>query len=915
MADSRAFVYVVCGAASHIRTLHRSLEYLRPRTASPIIVVTDGRRNEVAIEHDAVVDVETPREFDHHQASIFLKTRLHRLLPDDHQYVYLDADVVAIHDGVDAIFDHAHGPVTFAHDLTRLENRVATFSPWAVHCACPEDRGVACGHLADAIDEKFDVRVPSDWMHWNGGVFLFGPGSAAFMDTWHRLTLEIFDDPYWKTRDQGTLIATVWKLGLQDQRCLPPQFDFIVDDNNPDLCFDRTTGYSLHESIPGIHPSFLHLYHADLDRPGWNLAGDVEDALEVRTRVRANHAWLAVPPVPPVPPGPSARDTAPDVRLHGAVSSVTGSDYEVIVGVPRWSDDEHSEHAETLVRGVRARGMDAHVLLTEQDIAHVKDASPLRPRAAGVPFAELPADRDASWGTRWGTLVRYLEDRAPCIYVPVGDWRHSHVSPHLSNRVGIVGVVPGDDPRDLDQVDRLGRYWNAVACPTAAIAALVAERHPALADRIVVTGAGDSSAEDRVGAYAELFDQMVGPHPARVFHRPKGLLRKPPYSVAGKEVLPILYFRGVAGVGVFPSYHEDYDDYRQAVGKSYAKALPEWRPEVAQVYPVIIAAPAHEDRVADRFVRSLALGLKKVDHPGHVLVASGARSALASRRFGEGVPVCDLRAGAALWRPSRRALLKHLKRHAPCLYLPGGENLYSDILPRLSKEIGVIARLDDLGPQALERVRTTSCYWNAVVAGSAAIAAGLLKIDPALSPRVVTIPLAIDVPDRLAERPLLWDAPLKVVLGTGAVLVDFEAALAAAGVLAEVITAEDESPATFEGRDVFVVLGDAEAHRAQLQQAMGRGCLPLLASRGGTITDLVRDHETGYQCGHADMTAVVARLGALQKNPALCRGMAIRAFRAVADDMVVRYMMLFERVLREIEFAPTTEKGRRGIHR
>jgi hypothetical protein len=292
----RAFVYATCGGAAYIRTLHRSLEYLRPRTALPIIVVTDSRRNEIAIDHSTVIDVETPHEFSDHQASISLKTGLHRVLPPHREYAYLDTDVIAAADGVDLIFNHQSGPVTFARDLTFLGVSVASFSPWAVKCSCLQDReGVHCSHLAQAIERKFSVSVQGDWVHWNGGVFLFGPNSFPFMETWHTLTLQIFEDPYWKVRDQGTLIATVWKLGLQHQTCLPPEYDFILEPKNPDLRFDRTAGYSLHKSVPGIHPKFLHILRAGIDRPGWNLARDIENRLEKRagpTLMQRHIGWL-----------------------------------------------------------------------------------------------------------------------------------------------------------------------------------------------------------------------------------------------------------------------------------------------------------------------------------------------------------------------------------------------------------------------------------------------------------------------------------------------------------------------------------------------------------------------------------------------------------------------------------------------
>jgi hypothetical protein len=276
----RAFVYALCGGAAYIRMLHRSLEYLRPRTTLPIIVVTDKRRNEIAIDHPTVIDVETPSRFNHHQASIFLKTGLYRFLPPHREYAYLDTDVVAMAQGVDLIFDLQSGPVTFARDLTFLESCVGTFSPWAVNCGCSEDQGAACSHLAQAIERKFGVSVPDDWLQWNGGLFLFGPDALPFMEVWHTLTQQIFEDPYWKIRDQGTLIATVWKLGLQHQTCLPPEYNFIVALTNPDLRFDRTAGYTVHRSLPGIRPTFLHLMHTGFDRPDWSLARDIEDMLE-----------------------------------------------------------------------------------------------------------------------------------------------------------------------------------------------------------------------------------------------------------------------------------------------------------------------------------------------------------------------------------------------------------------------------------------------------------------------------------------------------------------------------------------------------------------------------------------------------------------------------------------------------------
>ena len=1103
MAEDRAFVYVVCGGGEHVRTLHRSLEYLRPRTAYPIVVVTDARRNQISIEHELIIDVETPRRLDNHQASIFLKTNLHRLLPRERDHAYLDSDIVVTDARADSIFDHQGGPITFAHDLTRLENRVATFSPWAVRCLCHNNEGQACSHLSIAIHRKFGIRVRDDWIHWNGGVFLFGGDSAPFMDTWHRLTMEIFEDPYWKTRDQGTLIATAWKLGLQHQPCLPQQFNFIIDDNNTDLCFRRKTGYSLHESIPGIYPTLLHLYHADLGRPGWNLARDVEDILEGRTQARARTQELQARTrgaLSAISERLTRRPSAhrPPTLCQGGHANVRiasspptqeelAPQCPVIVSVPFWSLSGNCVFAEALVRGLRARGTDAQLLLTELNSERAEHDDACVPPPLDLPVIRLPLEEHMSWGSRWGALVRYLEERAPCIYLPIADWRHSNVSPRLSNRVGIVGIVPNEDPRHLDHAERLGRYWNAIVSPSATVAALLAERQPALSDRIVriapgvvvpnnlLAGAKPTSGplrmiyhgrliqyqkrildlpkiagaltamgipveltvigdgpdrglllanslhllkqgtmrylgalshektlnelecqhvylltsefegmpqalieamargcipvvsatsggiselvvegvngyrvpvgdiehfcrrletlyrepdrrnmfthaahqavitnglrtDDMVNAFLAVFARIMRHNEDGAFRRPQGLLRKPPYQVAGTEIFPIHYFRGVNEVGVFPSYRKDYEDFRHAIGEPLAHELPEWRPALAKMYPVIVAASSIPSAAADHVPTSLAQGLRRVDQLGHVLVASGARAWRKSMRFGDGVPVFTV-PNYTPWCPLWRSLEKHLNRHAPCLYLISDEWLSWRISPRLSPEVGVIARIDDMSPQTLEHVSTMCPYWDVLVAGNEEIAKRVIEIDPKLSSRVVTIPESINFPEFISERAHTSETRLRtIVAGNSTVLSDLMTALTEGAIPVDLTRFENQRRTLFSDNEVFVVLEYTERLRIPILHAMSQGCVPIVARGSGSIGNLIEDGENGYLVPDGDLHEFATRLRGLQKNTELCRELAARAFRTIdcggyrTNDMVTSYMMLFERVLRDIEF-------------
>lgn len=72
-------------------------------------------------------------------------------------------------------------------------------------------------------------------------------------------TLKIFENPEWKTRDQGTLAATVWKFGLKNQKTLDIIFNFIVDYNNNELKYSGNFTFQSHGKI--YKPFFLHIFH------------------------------------------------------------------------------------------------------------------------------------------------------------------------------------------------------------------------------------------------------------------------------------------------------------------------------------------------------------------------------------------------------------------------------------------------------------------------------------------------------------------------------------------------------------------------------------------------------------------------------------------------------------------------------
>jgi hypothetical protein len=133
-----------------------------------------------------------------------------------------------------------------------------------------------CHHLKEAIFNKLKIDVSwHDFSHWNGGVFLFNDNSHKFLDAWHNKTITIFNDPYWKTRDQGTLIATAWAFGIQEQETLPVEFNFIADYNHPTMTYKGNLTFDINDKRKNIKPCFIHIYHHWGDKD-WNVWQDIQ---------------------------------------------------------------------------------------------------------------------------------------------------------------------------------------------------------------------------------------------------------------------------------------------------------------------------------------------------------------------------------------------------------------------------------------------------------------------------------------------------------------------------------------------------------------------------------------------------------------------------------------------------------------
>jgi glycosyltransferase involved in cell wall biosynthesis len=137
------------------------------------------------------------------------------------------------------------------------------------------------------------------------------------------------------------------------------------------------------------------------------------------------------------------------------------------------------------VQGLNDQELDARVLLTEANTSRVHEDHPDSPLDQDMPYDVLPAGRDDSWGMRWEALVRYLEERAPCFYLMLHDWRNNIVASRLSDRVFLIGLIQAEHELEFDQAGRLGHLWNALVTVSEPLHFALATRFPHLAPRIV----------------------------------------------------------------------------------------------------------------------------------------------------------------------------------------------------------------------------------------------------------------------------------------------------------------------------------------------------------------------------------------------------------------------------------------------
>ena len=403
---------------------------------------------------------------------------------------------------------------------------------------------------------------------------------------------------------------------------------------------------------------------------------------------------------------------------------------EVIAATPDWLPGALNDFTANLVRGLIAAGIKARVLVTESDTRLVDAQGTWAPVPDDIPFDRLPVTHAESWGGHWGAMIRYLEDHAPCIYIPNHDWRHSCISPVLSKSIVTVGIVYGDDPLHRDHVRRLGRYWDGIVTHDPSVAAALAADSDVAPRTYVVNPIPQSVALD----YREVFAKILDDHAAGRFQRPDGPFLPPPRAIDGTDIFPAAIAFDIDGTetanGISgPVPLVDRREFRNQLQRASNPLHPRLRrfmdASVADFsrlrgVKVIAGSPAWHRNGVNEFAETLVRELSAGGVDAHVLLTEEdtdlvndpqpPKSRAGDVRFAR-LPVDRQDNWGAHWG----ATLRYLEERAPCIYIPNHDWRHACVCPLLSDRVAVIGILHQDNPLYRDQAARLGPYLNAVV--------------------------------------------------------------------------------------------------------------------------------------------------------------------------------------------------------
>lgn len=362
-------------------------------------------------------------------------------------------------------------------------------------------------------------------------------------------------------------------------------------------------------------------------------------------------------------------------------------------------------------------------------------------------------------------------------------------------------------------------------------------------------------------------------------------------------------------------------------------------------FNVIVASPVWSLNGVNIFSANLVRGLQERGISAQILLTNQKRFNSKPMEVPTDIPVYELPVGEQDRYPVRwRAMIRYLEERSPCIYIPNYDFIHSCVSPKLSNQIAIVGIVHSDDPEHYEHVCRLGRYWNSIVAVSKVIAEATASREPTFSKSLVTIPYGVSIADRLPERSLDSNAPLKIVyngvlkqyqkriLDIPKIIqalrdrqVPVELTIAGGGPTQQQLTDESQRlvkqgairfigiipnekvPELLEKNDVFIMTSEFEGMPNALLEAMGRGCVPVVTNIKSGIPELVQDGFNGYLVTIGDIGMFAERLAILQRDVNLRREMSLNAYSVVdkgayrIQDMVERYIELFNHILQEAE--------------
>jgi Glycosyltransferase len=616
----------------------------------------------------------------------------------------------------------------------------------------------------------------------------------------------------------------------------------------------------------------------------------------------------------------------------------------VVIGVGRWNHKSPRSYVGELATALASYGHEVTIVATEASPCVEVTSLPGR-----VSIETLPHGPRDDWSDRWLALIRRLEERAPCVYLSMQDWTAACMTPRLSNRVIVVGVLQDGSLDEQQHCFRVGEYWNAVVAVDPRMRQRVFVEHQVLAARLapIHSEATDDAStvfserqwSSLAGQYSQLFDELAENVKTGRFRRRPGKVPSPPMRAvieSGAQQVS----RARKAVNAVPIWPDSAFSSSRAAATTENRDVPTIGARL-QDHRIILTVPTGRISGVDVFAINLVTELTKRGYQAEVLRTSPPDRVADAMPMEASVPVSELALrDDATWGERWRALRIHLEQRAPCFYIPNYDTRHSAVVPTLSRDVKSIGIAHSDDPHHYAHIARLSNWWDGVVGVSQQVSRTLSSISPELASRVAAIPYGVHVPPRMPEKRRRQGDALRAVYAGRVMryqkrildLVAVGEIMQCRGVAAEITIVGNgpDAPAlvnafpraalgrrvrwvgalanaqvldVFAESDVFLLPSSFEGLPVSMLEAMAHGCVPVVYDVRSGVPEVVTDGVNGFIVPVGDVQGMADRIQLLEHDELLLRRMRAAAFQTVCDggfdtsSMAERYLEFFDRVI------------------